>query len=96
MYFYEGLCIEKLPPHSSSKYQAAEREDQIIKCFLLASDLALLYLQEREHIQRQSTLSIVSSTSGSTSPMPSVDDCRVGFILETALQRAPILMIKSG
>ncbi|GAB6031720.1 hypothetical protein CHUAL_009466 [Chamberlinius hualienensis] len=91
-----GLCYEKIPPQTTSKSKLAEREEQVITCFEQAGDLALMYLQERDRVLGQSTLSIVSSTPGSTSPMPSSDESRIGPILETALQRAPILLIKNG
>lgn len=93
----KGQCLEKIPLHSTAKLKQVEREEQIVKCFETASEMALLYLQEKDRVQGQSTLSIVSSTSGSTSPLPGPDQRqRVGPVLETALQRAPILHIKHG
>ncbi|KAI5727260.1 hypothetical protein M8J76_017120 [Diaphorina citri] len=99
-YAIKGLCLEKLPPFSSSKYKQAEYEDQMIHCFETAGDLALLYLQENDKQQQQVNLNSTSNppSSGSHSPQPSINTNfkSVGIILETALQRAPLLYIKSN
>lgn len=100
----KGLCLEKVPLSSTSKYKAAEREDQVIKCFVTASDLTLRYLQEVERTQGLSGGTLPQLTSGissvnipgSGSPLPPNTEYRIGPILETALQRAPILYIKHG
>ncbi|XP_067119530.1 tetratricopeptide repeat protein 7B isoform X2 [Centruroides vittatus] len=100
----KGLCLEKVPLSSTSKYKAAEREDQVIKCFVTASDLTLRYLQEVERTQGLSGGTLPQLTSGvsslnipgSGSPLPPNTEYRIGPILETALQRAPILYIKNG
>ncbi|KAG8235328.1 hypothetical protein J437_LFUL003611 [Ladona fulva] len=148
----KGLCLEKVPPTSSSKYRQAEWEEQMIRCFELAGDLTLLYLQEQDKIQHflgsgsnvggsQSggsmggggsggTGTAVSSgassggtgsgasaqgqvplggagasgsgntgtlSGGSHSPQPPLHpEHQIGPILETALQRAPILYIREG
>ncbi|XP_023226357.1 tetratricopeptide repeat protein 7B-like [Centruroides sculpturatus] len=100
----KGLCLEKVPLPSTSKYKAAEREDQVIKCFVTASDLTLRYLQEVERTQGLSGGTLPQLTSGvsslnipgSGSPLPPNTEYRIGPILETALQRAPILYIKNG
>ena len=40
-----GLCIEKSPASSTSKFKLAEREEQIIKCFEKSGDISLAQLQ---------------------------------------------------
>jgi hypothetical protein len=47
------MCLEKVPPSSSSKYKQAEWDEQRVKCFELAGDLTLLYLQEQDKLQQQ-------------------------------------------
>ncbi|XP_068238843.1 tetratricopeptide repeat protein 7B [Palaemon carinicauda] len=75
----------------------------MIRCFELAGDLTLLYLQEQDKLtSTPSTHSLHSlpsaNTTGSSSPLPpnGVENKKIGVILETALQRAPILHMKSG
>lgn len=91
-YAIKGLCLEKVPPSSSSKYKQAEWEEHRIQCFEVAGDLTLLYLQEQDKIQQQST----STNVGSYSPQPPNPQRHIGPVLETALQRAPILHIQAG
>lgn len=61
-----GLCLEKVPPSSSSKYKQVEWEEQMAKCFELAGDLTLLYLQEQDKMQQQivSTGTINTASTG--------------------------------
>jgi len=47
------MCLEKVRPSSSSKYKHAEWDEQRVKCFELAGDLTLLYLQEQDKLQQQ-------------------------------------------
>lgn len=54
----KGLCLEQESP-ASSKFKQAERETEMIKCFELASDLSLLYMQELDKQQTN-----ITSTSG--------------------------------
>nr|CAD7587033.1 unnamed protein product [Timema genevievae] len=89
--FYICMCLEKVPPSSSSKYKQAEWEEQRVQCFELAGDLTLLYLQEQDKIQ-QTTY----TNTGSYSPQPPHPERQIGPVLETALQRAPILYIQGG
>jgi hypothetical protein len=49
----KGLCLEKLPPISKSKYKIAEMQSQMIKCFEVAANIALVYLQEQDKIFMQ-------------------------------------------
>ncbi|PSN31945.1 Tetratricopeptide repeat protein 7B [Blattella germanica] len=92
-YAIKGMCLEKVPPSSSSKYKQAEWEEQRIKCFELAGDLTLLYLQEQDKLQQQPT---TNTSTGSYSPQPPNPEHQIGPVLETALQRAPILYIQAG
>ncbi|XP_052769758.1 tetratricopeptide repeat protein 7B-like [Mya arenaria] len=82
----KGLCLEKLPVGSTSKFKTAEREEKIIACFEMAGDLSLLYLQEKEKA--------VSSWGGGS--QQDVDGCNMGDILETAVQQSPIYYIRRG
>jgi hypothetical protein len=47
------MCLEKVRPSSSSKFKQAEWDEQRVKCFELAGDLTLLYLQEQDKLQQQ-------------------------------------------
>lgn len=63
----KGLCLEKLPPTSKSKYKIAEWHSQMIKCFEVAADITLVYLQDQDKIavqQQNGTLTINSSNLG--------------------------------
>ncbi|XP_069961157.1 tetratricopeptide repeat protein 7B-like isoform X7 [Cherax quadricarinatus] len=101
-YAIKGLSSEKVPLTNNSKYQRAEKAEKMIKCFELAGDLTLLYLQEQDKLSSTpSTHSLqslpASNTTGSTSPLPhGIENKKIGVILETALQRAPILHMKAG
>ncbi|XP_063224947.1 tetratricopeptide repeat protein 7B [Bacillus rossius redtenbacheri] len=90
-YAIKGMCLEKVPPSSSSKYKQAEWEEQMVQCFELAGDLTLLYLQEQDKLQQSA-----ASGTGSYSPQPPHPERQIGPVLETALQRAPILHIQGG
>ncbi|XP_050738425.1 tetratricopeptide repeat protein 7B-like isoform X1 [Eriocheir sinensis] len=98
-----SLCSERIPLPNNSKYQRAEKNEKMIRCFELAGDLTLLYLQEQDKLtSTPSTHSLQSlpttTTTGSTSPLPpnGLENKKIGVILETALQRAPILYMKAG
>ncbi|XP_045133542.1 tetratricopeptide repeat protein 7B-like isoform X2 [Portunus trituberculatus] len=98
-----SLCSERVPLPNNSKYQRAEKNEKMIRCFELAGDLTLLYLQEQDKLtSTPSTHSLqslpASNTTGSTSPLPpnGLENKKIGVILETALQRAPILYMKAG
>ncbi|XP_018399048.1 PREDICTED: tetratricopeptide repeat protein 7B isoform X3 [Cyphomyrmex costatus] len=100
-YAIKGLCLERLPPHSKSKYKITEWQEQIIKCYEISGDLTLVYLQEQDKIamQQQNGISTINTnntgTYSTTTPTP-VSAKYIGPILETALQRAPILYIQTG
>ncbi|XP_043210109.1 tetratricopeptide repeat protein 7B-like isoform X1 [Amphibalanus amphitrite] len=95
-YAVKGLCLEKVPLASTSKFKAAEREEAIISSFELASDLALLYLQEMDRAGTTQSTWSVHTAGSSSSPLPPPSENRLGLILETALQKAPILSLKVG
>ncbi|XP_018057032.1 PREDICTED: tetratricopeptide repeat protein 7B isoform X4 [Atta colombica] len=98
-YAIKGLCLERLPPHSKSKYKITEWQEQIIKCYEISGDLTLVYLQEQDKIamQQQNGISTVNTNNTGTYSTPTpVSTKHIGPILETALQRAPILYIQIG
>lgn len=43
---------------ASSKFKKAEREEELVKCFDLASDLSLLYMQKLEKELSSNTATI--------------------------------------
>jgi len=100
----KGLCYEKLPLQTTSKHKLLERENKVIRCFELAGDLTLLYLQEvdrscrRAHTQSTLSMQSVGTTSGtSSSPVPpAVTEQKLGPILEAALLKAPQLNLRAG
>lgn len=79
-----------MPPATTSKYKAAEKEEKIIYYFEKAGDLALLHLQEQERSQISGQMAVGQL------PISPVNSNDVGLILETAIQQAPILHIKNG
>lgn len=100
-FIFAGLCLEKIPLTSTSKFRSAEREDQILQSLVRSGDLTLRYLQEMERTQGNTGGTVPQLMSGanpptSGSPLPPNTEYRIGPILETALQRAPILYIKNG
>lgn len=60
-----GLCLERLPPNSKSKYKITEWQEQIIKCYEISGDLTLVYLQEQDKIamQQQNGISTINTNS---------------------------------
>ncbi|XP_026669327.1 tetratricopeptide repeat protein 7B isoform X3 [Ceratina calcarata] len=92
----QGLCLEKLPPKSKSKYKIAEWQEQIIKCYEIAGDLTLVYLQEQDKLAMQHQNGNSNNTGTYSSQSPQFSAKHIGPILETALQRAPILYIQTG
>lgn len=98
-YAIKGLCLERLPPDSKSKYKIVEWHEQIIKCYEISGDLTLVYLQEQDKIamQQQNGISTINiNNTGTYSTHSLVCAKQIGPILETALQRAPILYIQTG
>ncbi|XP_011170760.1 tetratricopeptide repeat protein 7B isoform X3 [Solenopsis invicta] len=98
-YAIKGLCLERLPPNSKSKYKITEWQEQLIKCYEISGDLTLVYLQEQDKIamQQQNGISTINTNNTGTLSTPTpVSTKHIGPILETALQRAPILYIQTG
>ncbi|XP_071507398.1 tetratricopeptide repeat protein 7B-like [Diadema antillarum] len=83
-----GLCMEKLAAKQGEEAKS-EKEDEIISNYERAGDLALCYLQEVEKGHQGNATSSSSSSLGSGSHI-------VGPVLETAVQRAPLLYIQLG
>lgn len=103
----KGQCYEKLPLHTTSKHKLLDRENKILKCYEVAGDLTLLYLQEADRSARrghaQSTLSMTSvGTSGGgggnsgTSPVPPAVEHKLGVFLESAVLKSPLLHVRAG
>ena len=101
----KGQCYEKLPLHTTSKHKLVDRENKIIKCYEVAGDLTLLYLQEADRSSRrghaQSTLSMTSvgtsgGGAGGTSPVPPAVEHKLGVFLETAILKSPLLHLRAG
>lgn len=62
-----GLCSERVPLPNNSKYQRAEKLEKMIRCFELAGDLTLLYLQEQDKLtSTPSTHSLQSLPAATT------------------------------
>lgn len=61
------------------------------KCFNLASDLSLLYMQ---NLDREGTGT--TTNTGTHSPQPPITQKSLGIILEQALQEAPALLLQQG
>ncbi|XP_077267938.1 tetratricopeptide repeat domain 7 isoform X4 [Temnothorax americanus] len=98
-YAIKGLCLERLPPNSKSKYRITEWQEQIIKCYEISGDLTLVFLQEQDKIamQQQNGISTINANNTGTYSTPTpVSTKHIGPILETVLQRAPILYIQTG
>lgn len=91
-YAIKGLCLEHKAAKATSKFKIAEQENEMISCFEKASDLGLLYLQGQDSY----TQNAFTSTGTLTSSSQPAEPRRMGTILETILQRAPIILIKSG
>ncbi|XP_021705407.1 tetratricopeptide repeat protein 7B [Aedes aegypti] len=86
-YAIKGMCLEKKVGKAPSKFKQAEQEAEMITCFERAADLGILYLQGQ---QQQQQLQQQDSSSSQ------VEVRQVGAVLETGLQRAPIVLIKTG
>lgn len=64
-----------MPPSSTSKYKQVEWEEQMAKCYELAGDLTLLYLQEQDKMQQQVVSSGTMNTTSTGDGIP-VIGCR--------------------
>ncbi|XP_058062532.1 tetratricopeptide repeat protein 7B [Anopheles bellator] len=93
-YAIKGMCLEKNGSKAPSKFKQAEQESEMITCFERAADLGILYLQGLDS-SNNTTLS--SSNTNTTPGVAGQSEVRrMGAILETGLQRAPIVLIKAG
>lgn len=59
---FAGLCLEKVPPQAESKFGRKEWLEQIKRCYELASDLGILYLQQQDKLHVSN--SIITSSAG--------------------------------
>lgn len=75
-----GACLESKGPSTTSKFKVAEQEKQVLKCYDMAGDLALLYIQEREKMAQ-------NNSSG---------DEEIDILTENAIKQSPLLYIKMG
>jgi len=93
VYLYAGLCLEKQPTISTSRYRQAEREEQIIQCFERSGDISLFQLQER---LEKGTVKNAAVLQGAGLWNIDTDTVGVGPIVETAIQRSPMLYIRNA
>lgn len=92
-YAIKGICLQKNDP-AVSKFKKAERLEEVTRCFELASDLSILYMQK---LEKDLSLSIPNtSTTGSHSPAPPLIQKSLSPVLEQALQTAPIILLQEG
>ncbi|CAH1986367.1 unnamed protein product [Acanthoscelides obtectus] len=89
-YAIKGLCLQK-DDSATSKFKKAEKEDEMAKCFELASDLSLLYMQKVDKMQ-----SAAASNTGSHSPQPAAPQRSLGEVLERALESASHVLQRQG
>ncbi|XP_066248655.1 tetratricopeptide repeat protein 7B isoform X2 [Euwallacea similis] len=95
-YAIKGLCLQKDTSSHLSKFKKAEKEEEMARCFGLASDLSLLYMQNLEKEITLNTNTITGNTGGSHSPQPPGQQKTLGEVLEQALQAAPITLLQQG
>ncbi|XP_015180157.1 PREDICTED: tetratricopeptide repeat protein 7B isoform X1 [Polistes dominula] len=99
-YAIKGLSLERLPPNSKTKFRIAEWQEEMVKCFIIAGDLTLVYLQELDKIalqQQNGSVTVNSNNIGVYTTQSSVCVTKqIGPILETALQRSPLLYLQTG
>ncbi|XP_076251037.1 tetratricopeptide repeat domain 7 [Rhynchophorus ferrugineus] len=93
-YAIKGLCLQK-DTSAPSKFKKAEKEEELARCFELASDLSLLYMQKLEKEINSTTIGS-TGTTGSHSPQPTVPHKTLGEVLEQALQAAPVTLLHQG
>lgn len=65
-----------------------------ITCFERAADLGLLYLQDQDVVGASTAVAVTNT--GTLPSSTSSESRKMGAILETALQRAPLVLIKAG
>ncbi|KAL1509001.1 hypothetical protein ABEB36_003810 [Hypothenemus hampei] len=92
-YAIKGFCLQK-DATSTSKFKKAEKEEELSRCFDLASDLSLLYMQNVD--KELSTFTTGIANTGSHSPQPPGQQRVLGEVLEQALQAAPLTLLQQG
>ncbi|CAH1173832.1 unnamed protein product [Phaedon cochleariae] len=90
-YAIKALCLQK-DDTASSKFKKLEKQEEMSKCFDLASDLSLLYMQK---LEKELISTIPSSNTGSHSPQPHAAHKSLGEVLEQAIQLAPIIFLQN-
>ncbi|KAH1027438.1 tetratricopeptide repeat protein 7B isoform X1 [Dendroctonus ponderosae] len=93
-YAIKGLCLQK-DTSASSKFKKAEKEEELARCFDLASDLSLLYMQNLDK-ELNSLPNTGSVNTGSHSPQPPSHQKTLGAVLEQAIQAAPLALLQQG
>ena len=91
-----GMALDKVPPATSSKFKAVEREEQIIHCYEKSGDLSLLHMQELDKNAGLNNIVPLGVAGSSLTGSSTENEEGVGPILETAIQRSPIIHIKNG
>jgi len=61
-----AMCMERVPSKASSKYKSVEWEAEMLDCYELGGDLALLYLQEADRSNQHGGLSTTGAQHGET------------------------------
>ncbi|XP_005109408.1 tetratricopeptide repeat protein 7B isoform X2 [Aplysia californica] len=78
-YAIKGKSLDKTKGNLKTKYKLAEREDEIVTCYEISGDLALLCLQQREKRQSQ----------------PCDSNFVITSLVEMALSQVPLMHLKS-
>ena len=60
----KGHCYEKLPLHTTSKHKLLDREAKVLKCYEVAGDLTLLYLQVRPLVDINTVMFVFRRRTG--------------------------------
>lgn len=89
-YAVNGLCLQK-DTTATTKFKKAEKKEEMSKCFSLAADLSLLYMQKLEKETTGTT-----TNTGTHSPQPPATHKSLGVILEQALQEGPMLLLQQN
>lgn len=61
-----GLCLEQTSLNRTSRYKKADKFSKIVRCFEVASDLTLLYLQKQDKMSSTPSTTSLPSLSAST------------------------------
>ena len=60
----KGHCYEKLPLHTTSKHKLLDREAKVLKCYEVAGDLTLLYLQVTSLVEINTVMFVFRRRTG--------------------------------